>query len=97
MRRSFDELHALVNAVMQLDALASGESIQFQVLAHQGVQPVKTLAHVAASTPVPMRNRSPVVNTRSTAASVACSCRAALLSTKAKRTGSLFWRRLRQA
>ena len=103
----------------------SGEGIQLQVLAHQGVQPVKTLAHVAccqakihphagrqmdhrrkisrtvcnvaASTPAPMRSRSPVAMTSSRAASVAGSCRATLLSTKAKRTGSFFWSRLRQA
>ncbi len=87
------------------------------MLAHQGVQPVKTLAHIACcqakihphagrqvdhtrntastvrnvvpSTPVPMRNRSPLANTSSSAASAADSCRAALLSTKAKRTGSI--------
>src|SRR5436190_16787084 len=76
----------------------SGEGIQLQVLAHQGVQAVKALAHIArrqakihpyagrqvdharktprtvrntaASTPAPMRNRSPVANTSSRAASV---------------------------
>jgi hypothetical protein len=56
-----------------------------------------TVRNVAASTPALMRSRSPVANTSSRAASVAGFCRGAPLSTKAKRTGSFFWSRLRQA
>src|SRR5947207_3014919 len=50
----------------------------------------RTVRKVAESTPAAMRNRSPVANTSSRAASLAGSCRAALRSTKAKRTGSFL-------
>jgi hypothetical protein len=54
---------------------------------------------VAVSTPAPMRSRSPVANTNSSTASAVRSCRRALFSTKANRTGpsAFSWSRLRQA
>src|SRR5471030_1696365 len=103
----------------------AGESVQFQVLPHQGVQPVKALAHVAgrkaqihphagwqvnhtrnasstvrkvtASTPAPIRSRSPVASTSSRLASAAGSCLTPPRSTKAKRTAPPSPSRLRQA
>src|SRR5215475_5235816 len=56
-----------------------------------------TIRNVVMSTPGLMRSRSPVASTSSIIGSAVRSCRRALLSTRANRTGPVPWSRFRQA